>query len=113
MMSTKRIKCVENKLLPTININNQRTIEAWSILRSIIFDYGASQHLRSQSFYSITFLGCIISIVVGIQMILGYFIIEFKLSITLGTIFFMLWGFVIMYLYRAAEINTFFNLYST
>lgn len=47
LISTKRVKCREFKLTPTIDINCPRTIEAWSMLRSITFDYGASYHIRN------------------------------------------------------------------
>jgi len=47
LISTKRFKCNENKLTPTINFNDLKTIESWSMLRSLSFDYGANYDLRS------------------------------------------------------------------
>ena len=47
LITTKRTKCLENKLLPTINLINYKSLEAWSMLRSIVFDYGAVYHIRA------------------------------------------------------------------
>lgn len=63
MISTKRTKCHENKLTPTINLHNPSTIESWSILKSIVFDYGGLYHMRNQFHYTMLFVFCLASIV--------------------------------------------------
>ncbi|CAD8152795.1 unnamed protein product [Paramecium octaurelia] len=113
LISTKRVKCCEFKLAPTIDINCPRTIEAWSMLRSITFDYGASYHIRNQVYFTILILFCIVSIIFVLQIILDYFIIDYYYLITLGIIFCIYFIFVSCYLMSAAKINEYFEEFKT
>ncbi|KAM3143681.1 hypothetical protein pb186bvf_004177 [Paramecium bursaria] len=47
------------KYIPTINFSNFQTLQAWSMLRALCFDYGQSYTLRQQGFFMILFLGFI------------------------------------------------------
>ncbi|CAD8151230.1 unnamed protein product [Paramecium octaurelia] len=84
LISTKRVRCNEFKLTPTIDINCPRTIEAWSMLRSIAFDYGASYHIRNQIYHTILILCSVASIIFAFQIILDYFQLDYYYLITLG-----------------------------
>ncbi|CAK73530.1 unnamed protein product (macronuclear) [Paramecium tetraurelia] len=113
LISTKRVRCNEFKLTPTIDINCPRTIEAWSMLRSIAFDYGASYHIRNQIYHTILILCCVASIIFSFQIILDYFQLDYYYLITLGIIFLIFLFFISLYLLSAAKINQFFEDFKT
>ncbi|KAM3147338.1 hypothetical protein pb186bvf_000589 [Paramecium bursaria] len=97
------------KLLPTINFNNPRSLQAWSMMRTLGFDYGKTYDFRIQGFYSLIFIGWGVLFIILLTYILGF--IEFTIFqlVLLGEMLGLLTGFNAYYLYHGAKLNQYYD----
>ncbi|CAD8058709.1 unnamed protein product [Paramecium sonneborni] len=114
MLSAKKVSYpTAKKLIPTINFNNPQTLQAWSIIRSLSFDYGQTYNLRVQGFYSLIFVANIIFIFLSLGLILDLIHIDMFQLILLGEMALVLIGFTLYYLYLGASLNEYFDSFET
>ncbi|KAM3147711.1 hypothetical protein pb186bvf_000039 [Paramecium bursaria] len=110
IQSTNR-KFTYRKAIPTLNFNNLETLQAWSMIRSMSFDYGEQFNQRTQGFFSLVFLGFIFLMFVALLLILDMASFNLFQSILLGELAILLVSFTIYYLYLAAKLNSYFQDY--
>ncbi|CAD8140889.1 unnamed protein product [Paramecium octaurelia] len=114
MLSAKKVSyTTAKKLIPTINFNNPQTLQAWSIFRSLCFDYGQTYNLRVQGFYSLIFVANIVFIFLTLGLILDFIHIDMFQLILLGEMAIILIGFTLYYLYLGASLNEYFDSFET
>ncbi|KAM3147709.1 hypothetical protein pb186bvf_000037 [Paramecium bursaria] len=110
IQSTNR-KFTYPKAIPTMNFNNLCTLQAWSMIRSMSFDYGDTFNQRTQGFFSLVFLGFMFLIFIAFFLILDLVTLSLFQSILLGELGILIISFTIYYLYLAARLNSYFQCY--
>ncbi|CAD8048864.1 unnamed protein product [Paramecium primaurelia] len=99
------------KLLPSINFNNPITLQAWSMLRGMAFDYGRTYDFRIQGFYSLIFIGWIFLFLFGIGVLLDFIHIDFFQTTLLSEMLVILTGFIGYYLWHGAQLNEYYETF--
>ncbi|CAD8151792.1 unnamed protein product [Paramecium pentaurelia] len=114
MLQAKKVTySTGKKLIPTINFNNPQTLQAWSIIRSLSFDYGQTYNLRIQGFYSMIFGANIVLIFVSLGLILDLIHIDMFQLMLISEMALILIGFTLYYLYLGASLNEYFDSFQT